>query len=89
MERLNIQTTPIARSVACEHFVETASSEEVRSMAEHLKKSNTGLWPDFRLAVMRVIATGNRQDLEIEFPEYAICNMNRGKDDRASGRING
>lgn len=88
MERLDSQTTPEGLSVACEHFIKGMSGKKVRSMAEHLKKSASELWPEFRQTLMQEIATGNRQDLEIEFPEYANCNPNREQDERASCFVN-
>jgi hypothetical protein len=64
---------PVDRVALCENFIHSVKGQEVRTMFDNLKKSDSGLWSDMRTAIMQLISKGNRTDLETEFPEYALC----------------
>lgn len=64
---------PVDRVALCENFIHRVKGQEVRTMFDNLKKSDSGLWSDMRTAIMQLISKGDRTDLETEFPEYAVC----------------
>ena len=65
----------VDRALACEEFVSSSNASDIRAMSERIGATvDSDLVEDFNIAVMTMIALGNRKDLEAEFPHYANCN---------------
>ncbi|MGG5276294.1 hypothetical protein [Pseudomonas syringae pv. coryli] len=62
---------------ACEDFIHRVKGQDVRTMYNRLKLSNSSLATAMRTAIMQLISKGVRPDLEDAFPEYAICKNER------------